>query len=45
MVTTFIEFNDKLVPVQYSQNAPWEMAAILTLSSSQLQTQFSQKDL
>ena len=43
MVTTFIEFIDQLVIVQYSQNALLDVAAILNNTRSQLQTQFSQK--
>ena len=38
MVTTFIEFSDQLVIIQDSQNATWEMAAIQTTITSQVQT-------
>ena len=45
MVTTFIEFIEQLVIVQYSQNALLDLAAILNNTSSQHQTQFSQKKI
>ena len=35
----------QLLIVQDSQNAPSEMTAVLITTSSQLQTQFSQRDL
>ena len=55
MVTTFIEFSDQLVIIQDNQNAAIKLQiiqyfhqmvpAIQITRSSQLQTQFSQRDL